>query len=490
MFSFRDIPTESMKNLLLLLFLTFTITITAQDFTIENFNIDLTVNSDGSFHVKEQIQVFFDKKKRGIYRTIPTSYKKEGKTYSLGIRDIQVQNHKSQTNRKNGNLDIRIGDKNIYLEGKQTYDISYTIQNGILDFEDHQELYYDLTGNNWEANINKVEYTINLPKSITLNDQDLKATTGYKNNNNDGIRINQSNSTTITGSTQRIMKKGEGATIAINLPKTYLTVSDLADNNYRQELIQKEKDKVPQNPWLMFLPVGLLGMFYQWWKKIKGDGDYSNPLESYAYPPEGLTSAHVGAYIDQTANTRDIVSLIPYWASEGFLDMKNESEETILIKKENLPASYPNYEHTVFNELFKYGNERSMEDLKDKFYTTLHKAKGELTKEVHAQGYYKDEFIYWFRTWRLAIFPVALFVLAALSFAILKQAPLGIGLIVIGVIGLFFGFGKLPLSEHGKDIKDRLDGLKNFLKELPESDVNSIQNNDPKYFEKMLPLLF
>jgi len=128
-----------------------------------------------------------------------------------------------------------------------------------------------------------------------------------------------------------------------------------------------------------------------------------------------------------------------------------------------------------------------MEDLKEKFYSTLSKAKDQLSKEVHSQGYYKEEFVYWFRTWRLVIFPMLMFTAAAVSFVIFKQAPFGIAAIVIGVIGLFFGFGKLPLSEYGNEIKYKLDGLKNFLKQLPESEVSSILMSDPKYFEKMLP---
>jgi len=476
-----------MKNFLIILCFTITTLLSAQDFTINTYDIDLIVNSDGSIHVQEDIQVSFDKKKRGIYRTIPTRYKKDGNNVKLGIENIFVEDHKSKIRWKNGVVEIRIGSSDIFVEGTQDYQIRYTIQNGIQAYENNQELYCDLTGNDWQAEIQKINYKIHLPKSIGLQTGDLKATTGYKNKLTDGININQSNSTTIEGTTHRVLKEGEGASIAINLPKTYLSVSDLMSNDYKQKLIQEEKDKVPQNPWLMLIPVGLLGVFFRFWNKIKGNKNELESQESYAYPPEGLTSAHVGAYIDQTANTRDIVSLIPYWASEGFLNIKNETDGTILIKKKDLPASYPNYEHTIFSEIFKDGDERAMEDLKEKFYSTLSKAKDQLSKEVHSQGYYKEEFVYWFRTWRLVIFPMLMFTAAAVSFVIFKQAPFGIAAIVIGVIGLFFGFGKLPLSEYGNEIKYKLDGLKNFLKQLPESEVSSILMSDPKYFEKMLP---
>jgi len=290
-----------MKNFLIILCFTITTLLSAQDFTINTYDIDLIVNSDGSIHVQEDIQVSFDKKKRGIYRTIPTRYKKDGNNVKLGIENIFVEDHKSKIRWKNGVVEIRIGSSDIFVEGTQDYQIRYTIQNGIQAYENNQELYCDLTGNDWQAEIQKINYKIHLPKSIGLQTGDLKATTGYKNKLTDGININQSNSTTIEGTTNRVLKEGEGASIAINLPKTYLSVSDLMSNDYKQKLIQEEKDKVPQNPWLMLIPVGLLGVFFRFWNKIKGNKNELESQESYAYPPEGLTSAHVGAYIDQTA---------------------------------------------------------------------------------------------------------------------------------------------------------------------------------------------
>jgi uncharacterized membrane protein len=141
----------------------------------------------------------------------------------------------------------------------------------------------------------------------------------------------------------------------------------------------------------------------------------------------------------------------------------------------------------IFNEIFKNGDLKSMSSLKEKFYSTLSKAKNDLSKEVHAQGYYKPEFIYWFRSWRLIIFPFAMFLLAGMALGIFGQFPMGFAFIGLGIAGFFFGLGKLPLSDHGKEVKYKLDGLKKFLEEVPESEIESIIKDDPKYFEKMLP---
>ena len=481
-----------MKNLLhfrffLFSFLLVSTSLSSQDFTNSNYNIEIDINTDGSLNVEETIEVNFSKKKRGIYRSIPYNYKKDGKSINLGITDINVGGHKHKVSRKNGNLEIKTGDKNIYLEGDQTYRISYKIENGIQDYAEHQELYFDLIGNEWRAEIAQLNYKINLPRNISIKLSDLKATTGYKNQLTNDLSIKQTNPNTIQGTTFRGLKEGEGATIAIKLPKTYLSVTELASNGYRQKLIKEEENRVPQNPWLALIPVGLFAFFVDKWRRIFGGKYKPDDQETYSYPPEGLTSAHVGAYIDQSANTEDIVSLIPYWASEGILEMKNIGDDTLLTKLTELPEEYPSYEHLVFNELFKNGDMKSMSSLKEKFYITLGKAKNDLSKEVLAQGYYKPEFIYWFRSWRLIIFPFAMFLLAAIALGIYGQFPMGFAFIGLGIAGFFFGLGKLPLSDHGKEVKYKLDGLKIFLEEVPESEIESIIKEDPKYFEKMLP---
>ncbi len=485
-------PTLTMKyslnlSLFVLIILIFSSAIYSQDFNITNYDISMDINTDGSLDIVENIAVNFAKKKRGIYRSIPYKYKKDGKTVKLGITDIEVDDYKHAISWRNGNLIIKIGDKKIYLEGDQQYTISYKIENGIQSYSEYQELYFDLIGNDWKTEINQLTYQINLPKSISINSDDLRSTIGYKNKNSEGLSIYQSTTTTIKGRTNRILKEGEGATIAIKFPKSYLSVAELANNGYRQKLLKEEMDKVPQNPWLVLIPMGLFGFFVETWRRIFGSKHKIDDQETYAYPPEGLTAAHVGSYVDQVSNTRDIVSCIPYWASEGYLKMDYSENDTLLTKTRDLPIDFPSYEHLLFNELFKDGDIRRISSLKEKFYTTLHQSKSLLTKEVHDQGYYKESYIYWFKTWRIVIFPFSMFVLAGVTFFVLQQIPMGIAFVVLGVVGLLFGLGKKPLSEYGKEVKYKLDGLKKFLEEVPVSEIESLVKHDPAYFEKMLP---
>jgi len=50
-------------------------------------------------------------------------------------------------------FNIRIGDAKRYVKGNQTYVVAYKVENAILFFSDHDELYWNVTGNYWNAPI-------------------------------------------------------------------------------------------------------------------------------------------------------------------------------------------------------------------------------------------------------------------------------------------------------------------------------------------------
>ena len=97
-----------MKKLLLFFFIILSNYAFTQDFTITNFDIDLTINADGSFDVVETIDVNFSKRKRGIYKDIKTTYFVEGKKYDLDVQKIDIKDYEYRVENKKDNINIRI----------------------------------------------------------------------------------------------------------------------------------------------------------------------------------------------------------------------------------------------------------------------------------------------------------------------------------------------------------------------------------------------
>jgi uncharacterized membrane protein len=155
----------------------------AQDgYSISSYDVHIRVNKDASLDIKETISVHFDISSHGIYRMIPYKYKlqplktgeeKADRQFESGgftrvfIEDINVKGWKYKTSNVNGYKEIKIGDKNKYVDGDQEYVITYKVLNAINFFKDRSEFYYNLIGDKWNANIDKVNFQIELYNSLT-----------------------------------------------------------------------------------------------------------------------------------------------------------------------------------------------------------------------------------------------------------------------------------------------------------------------------------
>jgi hypothetical protein len=129
------------------------------DFTIRKFHSQIVVNEDSSFTVKETIDVEFHRQRHGIYREIPFKYTNDnGKTIKtpleiLSVTDTVGREWKYKVRSVGNVINIRIGDAKTYVSGFQSYVITYRVENAILYFDNHDELYWNVTGNYWKAPI-------------------------------------------------------------------------------------------------------------------------------------------------------------------------------------------------------------------------------------------------------------------------------------------------------------------------------------------------
>ncbi|MFH1295516.1 MAG: DUF2207 domain-containing protein, partial [bacterium] len=74
---------------------------------------------------------------------------------------------------------LYIGNSKVFLDpGPYTYTIKYRTQNQLGFFADHDELYFNVTGNGWSFPINFASATIQLPPGVKRQDVELTAFTG------------------------------------------------------------------------------------------------------------------------------------------------------------------------------------------------------------------------------------------------------------------------------------------------------------------------
>jgi uncharacterized membrane protein YgcG len=140
---------------------------------ILSYDSDINVHPDASMQVRETIRVYAlgENIKHGIYRTFPTAYKdRAGNNYKVGFQVDQVLRDgepepfhiEDETNGEK----VYIGDRDTNLAvGTYTYTITYTTNRQLGFFTDHDELYWNVTGNAWAFAIEKASATVHLPQS-------------------------------------------------------------------------------------------------------------------------------------------------------------------------------------------------------------------------------------------------------------------------------------------------------------------------------------
>ena len=196
---------------------------------INSFDAVIKINQDARIDISEKIKYDFGNvQKHGIFRTIPIKYKARGGNYNLRISDIKVANEEGapynfQKSFPGKNIEIKIGDGDKLVSGKKTYIINYKIKRAVNYFENHDELYWNVTGNEWPVEIERVSALIILPEEINSNNLQLKCFAGsYGSSASCSGEEGFVNGNEIYFS-QSKLSAGEEMTIAVGFPKNLIT---------------------------------------------------------------------------------------------------------------------------------------------------------------------------------------------------------------------------------------------------------------------------
>jgi len=368
----------------------------AQYFTINNFQSDIMVREDSSLIVKETIDVEFHQSRHGIYREIPFKYRDEfGKVITTPIRVFSVTDEsgkswKYQVKRAGYIFNVRIGDAKRFVKGNQTYVITYEVENVVLFFNDHDELYWNVTGNYWKAPIKEASATVSLTtrnksKSLIAAGYEggvgSKEECGYETYDNSGKFF-----------TNRSLKMGEGMTIAFGWDKGLV----FPPSSWKKFLWTINL----RGNWIFLLPIfSFIYMIHQWCRKGRDPRVRESVTVMYEPPKfdnQPLTPAEVGTLVDEKLDPRDITSTIVGLAVKGYIKIEETKKEGLVFDKtdyylkkvKNHDSSLGLFEIELMKALFPGALPGTfISDLKNKFYANLPMLKkvlyGELTRKKY-----------------------------------------------------------------------------------------------------------
>lgn len=190
---------------------------------ILDYKVDILVKTNSSLEVTETIKVNSKGKKikRGIFRTLPTRRNLNGESYEVKYNIISIKRdgvkdgfHKETSPEY---LKIYIGDKDVILDsGIYTYEIKYEVNKQIGFFDSYDELYWNVTGTDWDFDIAEVEVTVHLPNGADIIQN--ACYTGVYGSNAKNCNSEQIDATTMVWETKNLNPK-EDLTIAVGFKK-------------------------------------------------------------------------------------------------------------------------------------------------------------------------------------------------------------------------------------------------------------------------------
>jgi uncharacterized membrane protein YgcG len=195
---------------------------------IHSYDARIDVARDGTLTITETIAVVAagEKIRRGIYRDFPTRYRgRFGERVIVPFdvvrvaRDGRPESHHLKTLQGGVRLYIGKHDENV-SKGPHTYEITYRTRRQLGFFEDHDELYWNVTGNFWDFPILHASATVRLPDGLDPAEIKAEGYTGATGSKaRDLIATVDATSGYVHFETTRPLARHEGLTIVAQFQK-------------------------------------------------------------------------------------------------------------------------------------------------------------------------------------------------------------------------------------------------------------------------------
>ena len=211
---------------------------------IESFNSDIDILKNGRMIVTETIKVHSDgfNIKTGIYRDYPNSYTpKGGRNRRIGFDLIQVlrdgEKIPHSVKRIPGYRRIIMGDLDKKIpRGDYTYTLQYETCNHFHLDNDSDQLFYDITGHDWDLSILSSSITLRVPPDIDITNVQGQVLVGKVGSGQIYFASLRDDHTYVKKIGQTL-HSGEGVTINFKFPKLSFQTGFM---NYRIPLFGME----------------------------------------------------------------------------------------------------------------------------------------------------------------------------------------------------------------------------------------------------------
>ncbi len=450
---------------------------------ILSYHSYIEIHADASMTVVEKITVRSqgNRIQRGIYRDFPIQYEDRfGNSIRVRFQPIGITRDGNSESWRSEPLSngvrVYIGDANVLLEnGIHSYELRYRTSRQLGYFDDHDELYWNITGNAWDFRILQASASIQLPQQLAISDLAVEGYTGAFGASGQAYTAELFSGGANIQSTGALNPR-EGLTVVLSWPKGIVYEPSSGDRFLF--LLNDNSGFLISILALLFSAIYLFLV----WRKVGRDPE-AGPVFPRYEPPKGYSPAS-SRYIntmgyDKKVFTAAIINL----AVKGYLTISQEGKTYTLDKKDSTADLAPG-EQILLARLFK--SSPSIE-LKNENHYDLSK-----TMAAHRKALRKNYLsIYFTKNYMYLAPSIIVSILALVIIGLLDLVTVLVAIPIVLNFVLHAAFVKLMAapSSRGRQLMDKLDGFKLYLEVAEKDDLNLRHppQMTPELFEKYLP---
>lgn len=463
--------------------------------SIKRYDVRIQIQPSGSMLVTETIDYDFGSvAKHGIFRDIPERLHYDDtydRIYRIGVVSVKAVGAPADfeiEHQSGGILHIRIGDPDVTVSGEHVYTIVYRVDGALSGFPDHDELYWNAIGADWDVQIDQASARVTGPAPVTK----VACFTGPVGSTLGCGKAAVKNGTAVFS--QQTMPPFNALSVVVALPKGSVasTAPILEERWSLDRAFQRTPVTVGGSVGLLVFIVVGFGLLV--WRRgrdrryrgsqvdqvmgSRGGEEQAVPLFEKGEapvefaPPEDVRPGQVGTLIDEQANTLDVTATIIDLAVRKYLVIEEIEKhgwfgkpDWKLTRQDKADDDLLSYERKLLTALFATGSEVLMSGLKTRFHEQL----TEVADALYADAVKRKWFVGRPDTVRerwVAIGIGALVASAGLIFVLVRWTKLGLFSIpiLVGSVLLIVGAKWMPSrTAKGTMITRRVNGFRRVI---------------------------
>jgi uncharacterized membrane protein YgcG len=463
----------------------------AEQERITSFDSAITVNQDGSMRVENTIRavVTGDQIQHGIYYDFPTIYSntKTGGRLVIDFRVLGVQRDGQAepytvSSLSNGKR-VKIGSADVLISpGVHTWVLQFSVDRELGYFADHDELYWNVTGNGWTFPIERATATVTLPTDAAAHITGLQAYTGTYGSTTSAVTTIKAADGTPTFVTTSTLNPGEGLTIVVGWPKGYVTPPNAAT---RLGWFFRDNSALIAG----LLGVLLVFLYYMivWYRH--GNDPKRGTIFARFTPPEGMSPAGARYLSRMAHDSKAFTAALIDMAVKRYICI-HQDRHKYWIERDTAPESVLSDDELALAGALIGTSARV--DFEQAHAEEIQRAI--LASQRPLEADYQPRFFvsntgYLLTGILLSVGVAALtFFLSTSGTASQFVAPVVVGIVLV-VMAVVFGSTLKSYTQEGRKVVDEVAGFKMYLSVTEKDRMNLLDPPDrtPEIFEKYLP---